>query len=66
MLHQPPHTCRGSSSLLGSLAGLAKGVAMGRGSQGKREREKGEGEVSRAAGSDPAKTVSEWNREGLV
>lgn len=29
-------------------------------------RERGEGEVSRVAGSDTAKTVSEWNREGLV
>lgn len=29
-------------------------------------REKEEGEVSGAAGSDIAKTVSEWDREGLV
>lgn len=41
MLHQPPHTCRDSTSLLGSLAGLAEGVAMGRGSQGEKGKGKG-------------------------
>lgn len=44
MLHQPPHTCRDSTSLLGSLADLAEGVAMGRGSQG----EKGKGKRGKA------------------
>lgn len=63
MLHQPPHTCRDSTSL---WLAWPEGWPWAGGRRGKRERKKGEGEVSRAAGSDTAKTVSERNREGLV